>query len=63
VRGQQLRQELEDRGIAVRTGSVPGLAEEAPQAYKDVSRVVDVVVRASIGKRVARLEPVAVIKG
>jgi tRNA-splicing ligase RtcB len=63
VRGQQLRQELEDRGIAVRTGSMPGLAEEAPQAYKDVSRVVDVVVRAGIGKRIARLEPIAVIKG
>jgi len=63
VRGQQLRQELESRGIAVRTGSMPGLAEEAPQAYKDVSRVVDVVARAGIGKKVARLEPIAVIKG
>jgi tRNA-splicing ligase RtcB len=63
VRGQQLRQELENRGIAVRTGSMPGLAEEAPQAYKDVSRVVDVVARAGIGKKVARLEPIAVIKG
>ncbi len=63
MRGQQLQQELENRGIAVRTGSMPGLAEEAPQAYKDVSRVVDVVARAGIGKKVARLEPVAVIKG
>jgi len=63
VRGQRLRQELEDRGIAVRTGSMPGLAEEAPQAYKDVSRVVDVVSRAGIGSKVARLEPIAVIKG
>lgn len=63
VRGQQLRQELEERGIAVRAGSMPGLAEEAPQAYKDVSRVVGVVARAGIGRRVARLEPIAVIKG
>ena len=63
VRGEQLRQELENRGIAVRTGSMPGLAEEAPQAYKDVSRVVDVVSHVGIGKKVARLEPVAVIKG
>jgi len=62
VRGQQLRQELEERGIAVRTGSMQGLAEEAPQAYKDVSRVVDVVARAGISKKVARLEPIAVIK-
>lgn len=40
-----------------------GLAEEAPAAYKDVSRVVDVVDHAGIGKKVARLEPIAVIKG
>ncbi len=63
VRGEQLRQELQSRGIAVRAGSMSGLAEEAPVAYKDVSRVVEVVHRAGIGKKVARLEPVAVIKG
>jgi len=63
VRGEELRQELKDRGIVVRAGSMPGLAEEAPQAYKDVSRVVDVVERAGIGKKVARLEPIAVVKG
>ncbi len=63
VRGEELRQELKSRGIAVRAGSISGLAEEAPQAYKDVSRVVDVVERAGIGKKVARLEPVAVVKG
>jgi len=63
VRGEELRQELKDRGIVVRAGSMAGLAEEAPQAYKDVSRVVEVVERAGIGKRVARLEPIAVIKG
>jgi tRNA-splicing ligase RtcB len=63
VRGEKLREELSDRGIVVRAGSMPGLAEEAPQAYKDVSRVVEVVRRAGIGKPVARLEPLAVIKG
>ncbi|MGE5206220.1 MAG: RtcB family protein [Chlamydiota bacterium] len=63
VRGEALRQELQERGIAVRAGCLSGLAEEAPQAYKDVSRVVEVVERAGIGRRVARLEPVAVIKG
>jgi tRNA-splicing ligase RtcB len=42
---------------------MPGLAEEAPQAYKDVARVVEVVHQAGIGKKVARLEPIAVIKG
>ncbi|HXE91052.1 MAG TPA: RtcB family protein [Terriglobales bacterium] len=63
VRGAELRQELETRGIVVRAGSMAGLAEEAPVAYKDVARVVEVVDRAGIGKMVARLEPVAVIKG
>jgi tRNA-splicing ligase RtcB len=63
VRGEQLRDELTARGIVIRAGSMAGLAEEAPQAYKDVSRVVEVVHRAGIGKKVARLEPLAVIKG
>jgi tRNA-splicing ligase RtcB len=63
VSGERLKQELHARGIVVRAGSMSGLAEEAPQAYKDVSQVVDVVARAGIGKKVARLEPMAVIKG
>lgn len=63
VRGEKLRAELEQHGIAVRAGSLSGLAEEAPQAYKDVSRVVQVVHEAGIGKMVAKLEPLAVIKG
>jgi tRNA-splicing ligase RtcB len=40
-----------------------GLAEEAPEAYKDVERVVDVVAQAGIARKVARLRPIAVIKG
>ena len=63
VRGEQLREQLLARGIVVQAGSLAGLAEEAPQAYKDVSRVVDIVTRAGIGDKVARLEPIAVIKG
>jgi len=63
VRGEKLRAEMQERGIAVRAGSLSGLAEEAPQAYKDVSRVVEVVDHAGIGRKVARLEPLAVIKG
>jgi tRNA-splicing ligase RtcB len=42
---------------------MPGLAEEAPAAYKDVDQVIEVVSKAGIAKRVARLRPVAVIKG
>jgi tRNA-splicing ligase RtcB len=63
VRGEKLRGELEHQGITVRAGSLPGLAEEAPSAYKDVDRVVQVVHRAGIAYKVARLEPMAVIKG
>jgi tRNA-splicing ligase RtcB len=63
VRGDMLRKELEDRGIKVRAGSMPGLAEEAPSAYKDVDMVVETVSEAGIARKVARLKPVAVIKG
>ena len=63
VRGDALRQELEERGIKVRAGSLPGLAEEAPSAYKDVDMVVETVSAAGIARKVARLKPVAVIKG
>jgi tRNA-splicing ligase RtcB len=63
VRGEKLKGELEHQGIAVRAGSMSGLAEEAPAAYKDVDRVVEVVHRAGIARKVARLEPFAVIKG
>ena len=63
VRGDRLRSELEERGIHVRAGSLPGLAEEAPHAYKDVDAVVEVVTEAGIAAKVARLRPVAVIKG
>jgi tRNA-splicing ligase RtcB (3'-phosphate/5'-hydroxy nucleic acid ligase) len=63
VRGQNLRSELEAEGIEIRAGSLPGLAEEAPQAYKDVDVVVATVTGADIARKVARLRPVAVIKG
>jgi tRNA-splicing ligase RtcB len=63
IRGEALRQELEGRGIVVRAGSIAALAEEAPLAYKDITRVVDVVERAGIGRKLARLVPIAVIKG
>lgn len=63
VRGEALREELKSRGIQIRAGSLSGLAEEAPQAYKDVDLVVETVSSAGIAKKVARLKPVAVIKG
>jgi tRNA-splicing ligase RtcB len=63
VRGDQLRKDLEARGIRIQAGSLPGLAEEAPQAYKEVDAVVEVVTQAGIAQKVARLRPIVVIKG
>jgi tRNA-splicing ligase RtcB len=63
VRGEHLLQRLEKDGIEVRAGSLRGLAEEAPEAYKNVDRVVDSVAGAGLARKVVRLEPVIVIKG
>jgi tRNA-splicing ligase RtcB (3'-phosphate/5'-hydroxy nucleic acid ligase) len=63
VSGAELRRELEGRGIVVRSPSNAGLAEEAPLAYKDVERVVEIVERAGLSRRVAQLVPLGVVKG
>lgn len=63
VRGSTLRRELEAQGIIIRCDSDPGLAEEAPIAYKDVDNVVKVVEQAKLAKIVAQVKPIAVIKG
>jgi tRNA-splicing ligase RtcB len=61
--GNQVRHELEAQGIEVACPSSGELAEEAPSAYKDVERVVDVVDRVGLARKVARLRPIGVIKG
>jgi tRNA-splicing ligase RtcB len=63
IDGGELRERLRKLGIIAEAGSTKGLVEEAPEAYKDVDAVVDIVQRAGIAKKVARLRPVAVIKG
>ena len=63
VSGQEVVKTLESKGIIVKCWSLRGIAEEAPQAYKDVDEVVDVVHHAGLSKKVARLVPLAVIKG
>jgi tRNA-splicing ligase RtcB (3'-phosphate/5'-hydroxy nucleic acid ligase) len=63
IDGGQLRRRLEAAGIVVRALSARGLAEEAPEAYKDVDRVVEIVERAGLAARVARLRPIGVVKG
>ena len=63
VDGGALRRRLEADGIVVRALSARGLAEEAPEAYKDVDRVVQIVERAGLAARVVRLRPIGVVKG
>ncbi|ALM06893.1 tRNA-splicing ligase [Sediminicola sp. YIK13] len=63
VNAPQLKEQLKERGIYVQAGSFKGIAEEAPIAYKDVNLVVETVSDAGIAKKVAKLRPVAVVKG
>ncbi|RKR92023.1 tRNA-splicing ligase RtcB [Micromonospora pisi] len=63
VHGQDVRSQLEARNIAVRGASRRGLAEEMPEAYKDVSAVVESAERAGLCRPVARLLPLGVVKG
>ncbi len=63
ARNRNLREEFDELGIQVRASSFATVAEEIPDAYKDVAEVVDVVHRAGIGRKVARLKPMGVLKG
>jgi tRNA-splicing ligase RtcB len=63
VRGHELRERMEKRGILVRSASNRGLAEEAGFAYKDVDEVAEATERAGLSRRVAHLVPVANVKG
>ena len=63
VRGRAILDELRNRGVHVRAAGLATVAEEMPEAYKDVADVVRVVHEAGISKRVARLRPIGVIKG
>ncbi len=61
--GREVQAELEAQGVRVRSAGLKTLAEEAPYAYKDVDRVVTVTHEAGISRRVARMTPMAVVKG
>ncbi len=63
ARGRNIIQELKGEGILIRAAGMATVAEEIPEAYKDVSEVVGVVEQAGIGRIVARLRPLAVVKG
>lgn len=61
--GEQVKRDLESKGIIVRAAKISVIAEEAPEAYKDVDRVVKVSHDAGIARMVARLKPIGVAKG
>jgi len=63
AKGRSIWREMEDKGIIVKSAGRETLAEEMSEAYKDISNVVDVVHKAGISKKVARLRPLGVIKG
>jgi tRNA-splicing ligase RtcB len=63
VKGRELQDQLLKNGVFIKAGSLSGIAEEAPVAYKDVNMVVDAVHQAGLAKKVAKLKPLAVIKG
>jgi tRNA-splicing ligase RtcB len=63
ARGRQIYKELEAKGVLVRASSYGTMAEEMPEAYKNVEDVVDAVHGAGISKKVAKLRPLGVIKG
>lgn len=61
--GKDIVTSLADRGILIRSHSLRGVAEEAPDAYKDVGAVVDAADAAGLAAKVARLEPMICVKG
>ena len=63
AKGRNIRRELEDKGILIRAANRATIDEEMSEAYKDASEVVDTTDGAGIGKKVARLRPLIVVKG
>jgi|TARA_R110000751_G_scaffold102037_5_gene196488 tRNA-splicing ligase RtcB len=63
VNAPVLKEKLREMGIYVQAGSFKGIAEEAPIAYKDVNEVVETIQDSGIAKKVAKLRPMAVVKG
>ncbi len=63
IKGSELKERLHGAGILVDAATLSGLAEEAPEAYKDVSEIVEVCEGAGLSERVARTRPLAVLKG
>ncbi|MEK6883199.1 MAG: RtcB family protein, partial [Nanoarchaeota archaeon] len=63
LKAENIKQQLNEKGIEIKSGSLKGIVEEAPEVYKDIEEVVNTVDELGISKKVARLRPLAVIKG
>ena len=63
ARGRPIFRELQERGVFVRSDRKSTVAEEMPEAYKDVAEVIEVMHESGIARKVARLIPLAVVKG
>lgn len=61
--GKKIISDLEHKGILIRSGSMRGIAEEAPQAYKDIDEVIEATHLAGLAKKVARVVPLVCVKG
>lgn len=62
-RGEQIVEDLMKKGIYVRAKSLSGVAEEAPQAYKNIDEVIESITMSGVSKKVAKLKPIGNIKG
>jgi len=63
LRGADVVRTLREKGITVKAGSMGSVAEEAPEAYKDVSDVVNIAHKAGISRKIVKVKPIGVIKG
>jgi tRNA-splicing ligase RtcB len=63
IKSEEVKKELEKKGIEVKSGSLKSLVSESPEVYKDIDEIVRVVDELGINKKVARLRPLCVIKG
>jgi tRNA-splicing ligase RtcB len=63
LRGEEVKKQLNEKGIDVKAGSWKGLVEEAPSVYKDIDEVVSVSDKAGLAKLVVKVVPIAVMKG
>ena len=63
IKGKDVESKLRKQGVEIKAGSIKSLSEEAPEVYKDIDEVIEVVHNLGISLKVAKLKPISVIKG